>query len=863
MMYSQYHPSAQGSMHAAQSANPTTGRGQTSHGQGQNHDQAQQKMHFIPYDRAPAPLRGSAAMTAQSQSQQLQHHGHPHTGYTIHSQMGQPDTGHPPYPHSHHQHQLMSVPVYALPQEQTGSARFQRSPSQPEYALLPQQQQAMLDYSVAPSPVDGFFATQQQQQHPHPQQQLAQHHHQQQHGQLVYVTSSRPMEQSSSSLSNPRLPQQQVLQTVPLAQQPFLAPPLASSSTLQRSVSAPVTSFRDGDGASIERSRTPSQARLPMHAQPQNTSESGHAAAAPAPTGRIASTHGMTIYIPPPPTGAQAWKLATQLTPAHIPAAHAQDGQGNPQQQEPPTPYYYLSVPDSTPASAPRDAEQQDAPVVSPIVSVQAVEATLATSEITAERSASASVASTSQLPPQDLGAPASVMQSNGQNQAPTPQSSSEGLTLAGPAKIGKKKPHKSKDSAAIVSLKRTKSALNAKTNQEAAMQLLALKTASSSPPASPVKDFIDAMETNNLELSWESIDGEGSFVDDSGFVGGDVSLRKLDSAGRIDQGKAGAKLANPAQDVREDDQEENASVEAEERRLRFASIPPSSPAPRMSLSPVSSPMAIPTVPSKLSATYLRSQASARSTPSLKKTRQLAFEKENDENASGAVMDLEEDDDEGEMISLDSSPVSVGDHIEMPPPRQYEQRAKRSLLTSSPVSPRQERVRARTRTHSRSPSPSRYTSNDPSSFATSVTMSTPHPGGLFFSHNSGMRGLSSRRKQGRQSGNMDEPSKGRSSFQHPASIFKIDNCSRPSAGLGMASSSSPVRPFLLSSPEHAAVSKSLGLVPEFTNTSLSLPSDSEGFEMHFLRGLGGSHGKGNGLSGYAKDVFGGPLGGAD
>jgi hypothetical protein len=79
----------------------------------------------------------------------------------------------------------------------------------------------------------------------------------------------------------------------------------------------------------------------------------------------------------------------------------------------------------------------------------------------------------------------------------------------------------------------------------------------------------------------------------------------------------------------------------------------------------------------------------------------------------------------------------------------------------------------------------------------------------------------------------------------------------------MASSSSSVRPFLLSSPEHAAVSKSLGLVPEFTNTSLSLPSDSGAFEMHFLRGLGGSHGRGNGLGEYAKDVFGGPLGGAD
>lgn len=706
-----------------------------------------------------------------------------------------------------------------------------------------------------------------------------------------------------------------VLQTVPLAQQPFLAPPSsahASSTTLQRSVSAPLTT----SGPVYNRQNPPRLLNLPSASNAtashtpvtyvqhyaavhdvryvaESESQLPEGGAPGASLSRPASSNGMTVYIPPPPQAVQAWNnTAEQATPLAQPVpVYAQHGQAQQIEdgQVPPTPYFYLSVPESTPVAA--------QPTSIPLVHA---------AHYAAPESREQAPVSPAQQPLEEHVTTAAVEQPS--STAMTEPVSAQQQEEKG-REQGKNKPFQSDKftklatEKSINALKQRKNPTShsTKTYQEAAMQLLALKTASSSPPASPVKEvYLDEEEgdddgdrNENVDM-WRSTDGEGSLVgvEDSGFgpYGDDNSLVKKDPR----HAKSGTAAPKDTLDGTPDDEEvqidagsDEEEEEQERRTLRFASIPPSSPAPRMSLSPESSPM--PVVPSKLSATYLRAQASASRSTALGMKRKVTLkvdtehssDLEVDENAN---VEDEEDDEEGERISLDSSPEREDEEMKAP-------LAKRRLISMSSTSPRS-RIRERnltsttTMSNSRSPSPSRYTSAG-SSFATSVIMSTPHlgdesssrrgthsqaPDGLFYAGIGGGGGAVNNGINGKRG----------YSHHHRSSIFKIDNCSRPSAGLGMAaSSSSPSRPFLLSSPEHAGLSKSLGLVPDnfahSTSLSMSLPSDSEGFEINFLRGYnndkenkdggtslnkGQKRGNNNGplgLSEYAKDVFGGPL----
>lgn len=879
-----------------------------------------------------------------------------------------------------HQPYTIVYPTYTLSPDPNTSARFQRSPSQPDF---PTHLHQGAQYNAAVSPVDGSFQ-----------------HQQGQYMQTVYqqVPVQHPTQGPSTATAS-------LLQTTPLAQQPFLAPPSAASSnaqSLQRSLSAPIPT----SGPIVyNRHNPPRLHQLPpapsqgvstsgapvaygqYHPQPahyamqtsdeqrqqqqQQIAQAPDAAAAASIARPTSSNSGVTIYIPPPPPpSTQTWgnDNAEQATPlAHpipIYVQGQQQGQGqlqDGQSQMPPTPYFYLSVPpESTPI-----AEQQT-PVS---YAVRPIPTSIQDTATDAPPQASAREV----LPVVNYAVPQAQVQQKVSDAAAYEQALPVHRTVGdktksvqvpvAASKSSKKKPSTGEHQNSTTAKKTQKQTVSAnvahstKTYQEAAMQLLALKTASSSPPASPVKDYFasaagggnGADEDDNEdddkdrgsmqeELDaemWRSTDAEGSFaeVEDSGYApyhdDHDDFMRHSKGPGSQQSNSTHKDGVRQSIDQEEEDDEDEQSTR--QAHLRFASIPPSSPAPvRMSLSPESSPMpmSMPTVPSKLSATYLRAQQASsaagnkRFTPiALQKKRKLtagaAIGTENDENARHDVDgssdverdendgDDDDDDEDGERISLDSSPVQEDEDMKAP-------LAKRRLISMSSASPRS-RIRHGGGQHvitstsgisdSRSPSPSRYTSAHSSSFATSVLMSTPHLGGggddihgprqqhsqagngLFFAETGGHQ----RKDEG---GNIF--SRRGYSHHHRSSIFKIDNCSRPSAGLsgmaGAASSSSPSRPFLLSSPEHAAVSKSLGLVPDnFTasnnnTSSFALPpSDSEvGFEMNsFLRGFNSIHSGDNGfgsknwkrgqkqyglntdngvgLSEYAKDVFGGPI----
>lgn len=892
-----------------------------------------------------------------------------------------------------HQPYTIVYPTYTLSPDPNTSARFQRSPSQPDCSTHVHHG---VQYNASVSPVDASFQ-----------------HQQGQYMQTIYqqVPVRHPTQGPSAATAS-------LLQTTPLAQQPFLAPPSSTAASsgapsLQRSLSAPIAT---SGPVVYNRHNPPRLHQLPPaasqgvstsgvpvayvqhHHQPAHyamqTSDEQHqqqqmaqAPDAAASVARPASSNsGVTIYIPPPPPSTQAWSSsnaehATPLAhPVPIYVQGQQQGQGqlqDGQSQMPPTPYFYLSVPpESTPI-----AEQQTPVVyaVRPIPTPIQIAATVVPPQAQANAQ--------EVLPVVEHAMPQAQAQQNVSDAAASeqalPDSSNAGnktmsvqVSLMASTKSSKKKPSADAHQNSTTAKKTQKQSVSAnvahstKTYQEAAMQLLALKTASSSPPASPVKDYFaggaggvkdvdededededddgddDGKNVPEEELDaemWRSTDAEGSFaeVEDSGYApyhdDHDDLMRHSKAAGFHQSNSTNKDRAHQSIDEEEEEEDDEDEESTRRARLRFASIPPSSPAPvRMSLSPESSPMpmSMPTVPSKLSATYLRAQQAStaagniRSTPVAlqQKKRKLtaaaaAVRTENDENARHDIDgssdvepddndededdDGDDDDEDGERISLDSSPVQEDEDMKAP-------LAKRRLISMSSASPRS-RIRHGGGQHiitstsgisdSRSPSPSRYTSAHSSSFATSVLMSTPHLGGddihgprqqhsqagngLFFAGTGG--GGQQRNDEG---GNIISKRGYSHHHHHRSSIFKIDNCSRPSAGLsgmaGAASSSSPSRPFLLSSPEHAAVSKSLGLVPDnFTashnnNTSFALPpSDSEvGFEMNsFLRGfnsidngtasknwkrgqkqygLGGGN-AGVGLSEYAKDVFGGPI----
>lgn len=638
---------------------------------------------------------------------------------------------------------------------------------------------------------------------------------------------------------------------------------------LQRSVSEPGNmslSFRRPDGHSptpLDLSKISSQrAYSPLDMQHEHVFDNAPSQHTPYDN----SLHTPEVYAYYPATFSNGVHAAYQ---ADYTEGHVQDV------QQPPTPYFYLSVPDSTPNIAPHvplSVQQQRLTPVPDLdysrqsmayqASVQSQESVqplpaLQESQLTVQHMTDSA---SSTLPPPEKSAgldkstkrrkerKSSKKRASGESSKASKKKRKDGGEQQGSTEVE-------------VSMARPSAprATSVKTYQEAAMQLLALKTSSSSPPASPCKELLGLGEADddgntdaavNMSLRGSEVQLDRSIAD-SGYGGQDSIMIGTKNIQR----PKSRSIANSVPDEVDEHTDED---EYNQTRTRFASIPPSSPALRMSLSPASSPL--PVVPSKLSATYLRSIA--RSTPASKhsKIRSKHDDEGHDENAR-QYSDMEGAD----KISLDSSPIREEQHP----------RSKRSLLTSSPISPRQTRVRNK----SRSPSPNRHTAG--SSFATSVVMSTPHAAGPFFSQhsslldsapglkrqNGGNGGTSAKNTEEDEGGEGEaetdieaEPSKaGFHKNGLPARIFKIDNCSRPSAGLGMSSSSSPARPFLLSSPEHAAVSKSLGLVPDnFTHTSLSLPSDPEGFEMHFLRGFGSTS---LGMAEYAKDVFGGPLDG--
>jgi len=883
------------------------------------------------------------------------------------------DAGHQPY--------TIVYPMYALPPTAHEAGQYIRSPSQSDFPHHVQQHSENVAYTDSVSPIDGSF---EQQQQAHYAQPIYSTHIQAQH-----------LRNEEQSVQDTRL-----LQSVPLVQRPFLAPPSAAQQyhapSLQRSVSAPIPR-----AVPFERKHTPQHAHQHVVAMedsaiqhqmdysqhstvgvPRFSARSGYVAQQDniANDRPASSNGGMTIYIPPSAQTMHGWSIQPrsqaqgqtqtqrqqphqqqQVTPLAHPSNMYAQNQNLQNGQQPPTPYFYLSVPESTPI-----AEHQ--PPVSAILHPVPVHASSHLQQQQQAQHQSRPSFQTVLMPVDTHLETGTVMET-------APEPAVVAMTKTKRRKESKKKKAVSEVSmSTTVGTSKTNKKKNAstlkketkepnpqnklsteeandkpkpqavqltKTYQEAAMQLLAL--ASSSPPPSPVKEYhnpIHNHEDGDNEAEGVrngrkfSIDGDGSvFAEDSGyahFQDDDISLpfkNTKSTSLRVYEGNDQGEEAGKGQL----DQQEEEDDEKNRSSLRFADVPPSSPAQlRMSLSPESSPLPL-AFPSKLSATYLRAQASAggRSTPIGMKRKHVrgdlrhsqgGGQAENDENAiDERTIEAEHEEEEGERISLDSSPER--EDLEMKAPI-----AKRRLISMSSISPGSRmkragdtgggpRQRQSTSGTSRSPSPSRYTTSAGSSFATSVTMSTPHqhlvgsgshhhdlssqqsqprkqkaalqasssslPSGLFsFAENMQIKGGGESDKDV-SSGSRRE--RGGREHKHRSSIFKIDNCSRPSAGLGMiGTSSSPSRPFLLSSPEHAAVSKSLGLVPDnFTSTSLSLPSDSEGFEIHFLRGfnnnnnnnndgnnagLGGNSsngiakmGRNGGLSEYAKDVFGGFL----
>ncbi|CAD6580531.1 MAG: hypothetical protein CYPHOPRED_001251 [Cyphobasidiales sp. Tagirdzhanova-0007] len=265
-----------------------------------------------------------------------------------------------------------------------------------------------------------------------------------------------------------------------------------------------------------------------------------------------------------------------------------------------------------------------------------------------------------------------------------------------------------------------------------AAMQLLALKKDSSSPPASPT----DNQDTSNM--------ADASFAD-SGY--GDVAE---DDIGKV------RKQINRRADV----------LPGLGSPVRQLSLPPSSSPP---LTVLDKGMKVPSLAAGSAFSNKRTAAD--------------YADDNDENIGDVVP--------REQISLDSSP----DH---------EQPVNRLRLATSSPSAAGDYNRAH-RARSKS-----VREAHPSSGSAALT--TPHTSSI----------------RGRQPARRLPSTK----------IFELDTSSRPSASL----LSSPGN-FLLSSPEHAAVSRSLGLVPETGHMST--------FDFSFLDGYEG------GLSEYAAGVFGG------
>lgn len=291
--------------------------------------------------------------------------------------------------------------------------------------------------------------------------------------------------------------------------------------------------------------------------------------------------------------------------------------------------------------------------------------------------------------------------------------------------------------------------------NDEAALQLLALKT--SSPPASPVRaDFEDGDEEEILQLV-----GDTSFAD-SGY--GDLSRisEKEQTRGLLGSGRLGS-----------------SGKKGKKRAASFAMQ--ASPTRQFSLSPTSSP---PPLARDVSAQARKIFAQTPSQSKKRSSRQISSDE--DQLLDPSLRNRED-------VLLESSPSSM-----QPPLRR--RRVQQSASPKASSSSVKRKSRARTQSFEIASSSSTLYSS----------LATPHLA---------LRNPLSHRENGN-------------------SIFKIDNCSRPSASLF----SSPGN-ILLSSPEHAAVSRSLGLVPESNHFASA-------FDLQFLNQYEG------GISDYAAGVFG-------
>lgn len=327
----------------------------------------------------------------------------------------------------------------------------------------------------------------------------------------------------------------------------------------------------------------------------------------------------------------------------------------------------------------------------------------------------------------------------------------------------------------------------------EAALQLLALR--SSSPPVSPTAARI--INDSGFAEDCEDEDDE----DDRGQQrevlkpARKIVKRSITSRANVPATMASSRRINPATQPR------NRDTILRENLTRHMSLSPTS-------SPIQHPqtVALPAIPA--------------GTPT-KRAAASALDG-NDENAGYGPR---------ERISLDSSPDG--------PPIQ-----RRRLLPSSPTSSAH-----RNRSYS-------YSHAQPSSSAaTNSSIQTPYTNFHHYKLGPHLQSSGSVKRQQRRrqyiggpistsatNNDSNDPNAAQTNanYHHSqANIFKIDTMSRPSAGLGVLSS--PAN-FLLSSPEHAAVSKSLGLVPETFQPSA--------FDLQFLDGYEG------GISEYAAGVFG-------
>lgn len=312
----------------------------------------------------------------------------------------------------------------------------------------------------------------------------------------------------------------------------------------------------------------------------------------------------------------------------------------------------------------------------------------------------------------------------------------------------------------------------------EAAMQLLALKTSSSSPPPSPDR-------TNAEDAGPSFLAGEISFAD-SGYgpvIDDDEEDEPVQPVKRKRQ--VGTAIARPMEKPAP-----AALAGVAEAQMDL----PSSPIGfALSSAPSSPPMPEQSLPKPAAVAYEKRTPLRQ--PRKKRSRQAVAEDEIDENEGYG---------RAERISLESSPPEAA-MADASVPR-------KRLLTSSPVSRHSQVTSAMGVMASHYPQ-----SGTPAWALNPATVAAP-AGKAINIFNTG-----------------------------------AGNAGRPSAGLRMSNlpSSPSFAGFTFSSPEHAAVSRSLGLVPE--SQLQTMPAFDYGFG--FLRGLGDS----SIMQEYAQGVFGGPL----